>query len=262
MASDRLETLRGIYDNRAPTYDQEDNFHAKQALDFLRWMSLKPGYRVLDLACGTGAISVPAAQAVGPSGKVFGVDISTKSLEIARAKAEKAGVQVKLFEHDISNIQALESQGIQEDHFDLITCASAFMLIPDPDSAVKSWAKLLKKGGRMIIDVPSGDSNVPALLMEKVAVQMGMEVIYKRKHLETMEKLQQPMLNAGLDVAGSFVVDHYDDPTELDINMAEDLLDHTLSKLLFTVRQSAFQSGSISFPSSPHLKYTKVEIVF
>jgi ubiquinone/menaquinone biosynthesis C-methylase UbiE len=231
MASDRLTQLRGIYDERAPMYDQDNSFHAKQAADYLKWMSLKSGHNVLDLACGTGAITVPASQAVGPSGIVIGVDISPASLEVARAKAKKTGAQINFLEHDISNLQGLD--GIKEDTFDVITCASAFMLLEDPGAAVKSWAKLLRRGGRIIYDVPTGDSNIQALLLERVASKMGTEVIYPRANLDSMQKVTQLLADAGLDTRESCVADNYQEPEELDVRRAGKLFEEMLSKFAY-----------------------------
>ena len=87
-SSTRLSTMKAIYDNRAPAYDNEGGFHPAQAADYIKWMGLKPGERVLDLACGTGSIAIPAAKIVGPSGKVIGVDISGNSLCIARSRQQ------------------------------------------------------------------------------------------------------------------------------------------------------------------------------
>lgn len=238
MATDRLDTLRGIYDARAPTYDQEGGFHDKQATDYVKWMRLKPGDNVLDLACGTAAITVPAAQAVGTSGKVFGVDISSVSLAIARAKAKKAGVEVQFLEHDISKLHDLESYGVKENTFDVITCASALMLVADPGPAAKAWAKLLRKGGRIIVDVPTRDSNIQALVLERVAKRMGTEVIYERDRLESMQKLTQLLVDAGLDLQDSFVADHYENPFEIDTEKAGEFFEDILRKCLMLIKKN------------------------
>src|SRR5206468_1753637 len=51
--------------------------------------SLPIGSRVLDVCCGTGASALPAAEVVGPTGKVIGVDLATQLLELARTKASQ-----------------------------------------------------------------------------------------------------------------------------------------------------------------------------
>ncbi len=56
------------------------------------------GERVLDVACGTGWATLAAAHAVGPTGRVTGMDIADKALEIARGKALKASLKSIIFE--------------------------------------------------------------------------------------------------------------------------------------------------------------------
>jgi len=225
--SDRLTTLQTLYDARAPTYDKETGFHPSQAADYLKWMSLKPGFNVLDLACGTGAIAIQAARAVGLSGKVIGVDISPASLSVARAKAEKDNLNAKFVQHDVTSLQGVE--GIKEDTFDVITCASAFVLLEDPSSAVKSWAKLLKKGGRLIFDVPTNDSRVQGLVLDQAAQELGIMVVYGRMRLNSEEKVRRLLTDAGLDDTESFPTENYEGPEEYSAEEAGEMFDRMLS---------------------------------
>src|SRR5215469_2347200 len=55
-------------------------------------LHLRSGDAVLDLCCGAGASAIPAARAVGPSGRVLGVDVAAPLLEAARARAADAGL--------------------------------------------------------------------------------------------------------------------------------------------------------------------------
>jgi ubiquinone/menaquinone biosynthesis C-methylase UbiE len=248
---DNLTTLQTIYDARAPTYDKETGFHPSQAADYLKWMSLKPGFNVLDLACGTGAISIPAARAVGPSGKVIGVDISSVSLSIARAKAEKDNLSVKFIQHDVSALQGVE--GIEEDMFDIITCASAFVLLDDPSLAVKGWAKLLKKGGRLIFDVPTNDTMVKGGVLDQVAQELGIMVVYGRMRLNSEEKVRFLLTDAGLDNTGSFPTENYDEPEEYSAEKAGEIFDGMLSE----ERWSSFWYKDLA---APKLRGTAREI--
>src|SRR3712207_9393906 len=56
-------------------------------------LGLSPGASVLDVCCGSGASAIPAAEAVGPGGKVLGVDLAAGLLELARGKAERRGLK-------------------------------------------------------------------------------------------------------------------------------------------------------------------------
>ncbi|KAG0650215.1 Demethylphylloquinone methyltransferase [Hyphodiscus hymeniophilus] len=206
-SSTRLSTIEAIYNKRAPGYDSEGGFHPAQAADYLKWMDLKPGQHVLDLACGTGAITVPAAELVGSSGKVVGVDISGDSLVIARSKAEKKGISVAFVHHDIAHLDGLEE--IKEGSFDVISCAAAFVLLEDSASAVKGWAKLLKVGGVMIFDVLTPNSMVANWVLNVVGDKLNIEVNYGRTKLDSVKKVKALLTEAGLDDSDTFVSDSY-----------------------------------------------------
>ena len=231
--TDRLSTIRSIYDARAPTYDTEAGFHPRQAADYVGWMALNPGFNVLDLACGTGAITIPSSRAAGTSGKVIGVDISPESLKIARAKSETEGLNVKFLEHDISNLEGLEKEGIVEGTFDVISCASAFVLLEDPHAAVNGWAKLLKRGGKLIFDVPTNDSMVQGVVLEKSARQLnigGVSDLYGRTRLDSEEKVRKLLTDAGLDDSECFTTEDYEGPHTYHVDKAGEMFDKMIAE--------------------------------
>lgn len=67
-------------------------YHPSLAAKLLELCPLQPGQTVLDLACGTGHLALPAATAVGPTGRVVGVDLSPAMLQQATDKAATQGV--------------------------------------------------------------------------------------------------------------------------------------------------------------------------
>lgn len=223
MSPNALQEIKAFYDNRAPGYDSEGGLHIKQALDYLKWMSPLPGQKILDLACGTGGITLPAKKAVGPTGKVIGVDISGVSLSIARSKAEKEGLEIKFIEHDIHTVHELG--GIEEGNFDIIVCAAALVLLKDPGAAVKQWAKLLKPAGMLITDVLTSDTMVKGILLDRVAEELGVETVHTRAKLDTQEKVLALLTDAGLEAKESFTTESYSEPKTLDVENAEGIFD-------------------------------------
>ncbi|PMD46360.1 S-adenosyl-L-methionine-dependent methyltransferase [Hyaloscypha variabilis F] len=211
-----LLNIRSIYDARAATYDHEtgpDGFHPRQARDYVKWASPSPGCKLLDLACGTGEISLACARLASP-GMVIGVDISPASLEVARQKAQQVGLgNVKFVEGDIADLLSewAEKEGIRQGMFDVITCASAFVLLEDQPGAVKSWAKLLKKGGKVIFDAATGDSQIKALALERVTEKLGIVRTYTREGIDSEEKVRSLLTGAGLDDSEFFVSENYED---------------------------------------------------
>ncbi|KUJ07286.1 S-adenosyl-L-methionine-dependent methyltransferase, partial [Mollisia scopiformis] len=214
--------IRDRYDQRAPTYDQETGFHPKQAADYIKWMSVQPGFKVLDLACGTGAVTIPAARDAGPSGTVIGVDISPVSLKIAREKALKEGLKINFVEHDIENVEGLEADGIEERKFDIVTCASAVPVLEHTAEAVKGWAKLLKKGGTLIFDVPSGGTLIKNVLLDRVAQDLKVP-LFNHSLTDSTDKVRKLLTDAGLDASGTFVTEAYEGSMEeLDVKKADE----------------------------------------
>src|SRR4029453_212611 len=69
--------------------------------EFIARLSLQPGVLLLDVACGTGHLAIPAARA---GAIVTGVDIATNLLEQARARAESEGLKIQFDEGDAENL--------------------------------------------------------------------------------------------------------------------------------------------------------------
>ena len=87
----------------------------------------KPGESVLDVGCGTGTITLRMAEAVGPSGRVLGVDISEQQMGLARQRVAAAGVtQVQLVLDD-ATIHSFDRHS-----FDLCFIRFGVMFFADP----------------------------------------------------------------------------------------------------------------------------------
>ncbi|KAI9043038.1 class I SAM-dependent methyltransferase [Aspergillus affinis] len=94
-------------------------------------------------------------------------------LEVGRRKAERPGLNVPFIQHDISDLTGLELLPNGSQGFDLITCATALVLLPDPAKAIKHWSTLLKPGGRLVTDVAAKDVNVPSRLFTQIGRKLG-----------------------------------------------------------------------------------------
>ncbi|CAG8960120.1 hypothetical protein HYFRA_00010599 [Hymenoscyphus fraxineus] len=223
MSPNTLKSIKSYYNARAPSYDTETNFHPYQASDYLHWISPKAGMHILDLACGTGAITLPLKRAVGPTGRVVGADISDVSLGIARSKAVDEGLEIEWVEGDISTIHTV--QGIQEGGFDVVSCAAALVLLKEPGTAVREWARLLKPGGMLITDVLTGDTMVRGILLDRVAEELGVETVHSRVKLDSGEKVMGLLSGAGLDGGESFLTKSYAETKYLDVEKAGEMFD-------------------------------------
>lgn len=125
----------------------------------------KPGERVLELAAGPGETGFLVAQRLGPDGTLVSTDQSPDMVEVARRRADTLG---------LGNVEFLVLDGQQIDlnerSFDAVLCRWGYMLMADPDAALRGTHRVLREGGRVALaawDTP--DRN---LWMSAPAVQL------------------------------------------------------------------------------------------
>jgi ubiquinone/menaquinone biosynthesis C-methylase UbiE len=119
---------------------------AQQAM--LEAARLCRGERVLDVACGTGLVAVDAAGAVGPEGRVLGVDLSGRMVEAAQRRAQAAQLPNLRFERMDAEALALPDAGV-----DVVLCALGLMYVPDVRHALREMRRVLRPGGRVALAV-------------------------------------------------------------------------------------------------------------
>ena len=102
-----------------------------------RRAGISAGHRVLDLGCGSGDVSFIAAEIVGPSGHVVGVDRSPAAVEAARERARRVGHLNVTFK--VGYVEDLAIGG----EFDAIVGRLVLMYLPDPVKALRGLQRLL-----------------------------------------------------------------------------------------------------------------------
>jgi SAM-dependent methyltransferase len=108
--------------------------------------ALRPGEAVLDACCGTGASALPAAHAVGPSGRVLGIDLAEPALARARAKTRDLG-NVEFRAGDILGT------GLPDASFDAVICVFGIFFLADMSAGVAELRRVLRPGGRLAVTV-------------------------------------------------------------------------------------------------------------
>lgn len=112
---------------------------------------LRKDGRILIAGCGTGDTAIHfAEQMLGHSGEVVALDLSSKSIEIAKARLAKRGLEKVVTFHHMSILDAPEA-GLGE--FDVIESSGVLHHLPDPNAGLEALAKLLKPDGLMGIMV-------------------------------------------------------------------------------------------------------------
>lgn len=109
--------------------------------DVLRRAGVGPGMRVLDLGCGVGDVSLLAAELVGASGEVVGVDRSAAAIELARRRA--ADTLRNRTRFAVSEIDAFAT----DERFDAVIGRFVLMYLPDPAATLRRLCRMLHPGG-------------------------------------------------------------------------------------------------------------------
>lgn len=110
------------------------------AEEFIARLALKPGARLLDVACGSGNLAIPAARA---GAIVTGVDIAANLLEQARARADSEGLTIQFDEGDAENLPYDDAS------FDVVVSMFGAMFAPRPELVAAELARVCRSGGRI-----------------------------------------------------------------------------------------------------------------
>jgi ubiquinone/menaquinone biosynthesis C-methylase UbiE len=129
----------------ADRYDTgSTGFFADMGSRLVNQAGVRPGMRVLDVGCGKGAVTLSAAQSVGPAGAVTGIDLAAPMLEQARARARQAGLEQARFERADAGNPPYPSRA-----FDVVLAGYVIQFLPRPDLAVQCWQAVLRPGGTL-----------------------------------------------------------------------------------------------------------------
>jgi ubiquinone/menaquinone biosynthesis C-methylase UbiE len=159
-------------------------------------LGLRRGDHVLDLCCGSGASALPAAEAVGPSGRVVGVDITDALLARARAKAVERG-----YAHATFHCADVASLDYPRETFDAVVSVFGLFFVDDMSGLLARAWRWLKPGGVVAVTSWGADVLAPGEALFWEAALRENPALDQTSHaarLDTAAKLAGVFAAAGL----------------------------------------------------------------
>ncbi len=130
--------------------------------------ALNPGETVLDLGSGGGIDVLLSARRVGPSGKVYGLDMTDEMLALARENQRKAGVEnVEFLKGEIENIP------LPDNSVDIVISNCVINLSGDKDRVLREAFRVLRPGGRFAVSDVVVRGEVPAEVRRSIDLWTG-----------------------------------------------------------------------------------------
>jgi ubiquinone/menaquinone biosynthesis C-methylase UbiE len=141
-AAEAKDRLRHMFSDMAHTYGEGAELFDVFGRGLVGVAAIRPGERVLDLACGRGACLRPASEAVGSGGYVLGLDLSPTMVELTAEELRLDGVANA--EVRVGDAEHLD---LDDDSFNVVTCGFGVFFFPQPAAAMET-VRVLSADGR------------------------------------------------------------------------------------------------------------------
>lgn len=129
---------------------------------------LRPGERVLDVACGTGIVARLAAEMVAPGGRVTGLDLNPGMLGVARSVAPP---EASIEWHEAP----AEDMPLEDESFDVVLCGMGLQFFTDREAGLREMHRVLVPGGRAVLNLPGPIPPVFEVFEEGLTRHVGPE---------------------------------------------------------------------------------------
>jgi ubiquinone/menaquinone biosynthesis C-methylase UbiE len=130
--------------------------------ELLGTAALQPGARVLDVACGTGVIARAAAEQVGPTGSVTGIDVAPDMIAVAEA-IPAGGAPIAWQQADAASLP------LPDESYDAGLCQMGLMFMEDRGGALGELHRVLAPGGRVVVNTPGRIQPVFEVMEQAIA---------------------------------------------------------------------------------------------
>lgn len=158
---EHVRRVTAVFDQVADGYDSPALRYFPLAADRLA-LKLRPtpGQKVLDVCAGTGVASLALAQLVGPSGRVFAIDLSEAMLARLEEKKRQFGL-----EHIDVHVMDASRPEFHSEYFDHVVSSFGIFFMPDMASALREWVRVLRPGGTLMFTAFAASAFEPCKTM-------------------------------------------------------------------------------------------------
>lgn len=136
-------------------------------------VELRPGDRILDIACGTGIVARLAKERLSGTGTVVGVDLSPPMLAVAR----KVAPDIDWREGDASALPLLDNE-----QFDVVVSQQGLQFFPDKPAAARQMRRALAPNGRLAVSTWRPEEDFPVLLELRHIAERHVGALVDRRH--------------------------------------------------------------------------------
>ena len=195
MTDQDKQNVISVFNLVSSHYDNQSmRFFAFCADRLISHLRPKTDAKILDIATGTGAVALAAAQALGPQGRVQAIDLAEDMLNKAIANFQRAGLSNIDF-----HIMDAESLEFKSRYFDNVTCSFGIFFLPDMLAGLTSWRQVLKPGGRVMFTTFSANAFQPLAEMFRQRMEsFGVAIpVENWMRLTTEQECQELLESAG-----------------------------------------------------------------
>jgi SAM-dependent methyltransferase len=180
---------------------------------------VRPGMRVLDVGCGKGAVTIPAARLAGERGTVHAIDLAAPMVDATQARVRKLGLaNVTVQRGDAEDPGSCP--GWPPCSFDVVLAGYVIQFLPHPELAARRWWSLLRPGGTVAFSW--GLAQDPAWVPVMAAVDAhvpdgvpGFEAFFRRPPFTGIDPVEQILTSSGYHRVDTVTVETetvYDSP--------------------------------------------------
>lgn len=177
-------------------------FWGVAARTLVEWSALKEGETVLDVGSGTGTAARYAAERVGPSGRVIGIDSNPGMIDVAKSLPAVQGARIEWHEKSAYELP------LYDQTVDVVLFAQTLQFLQDRQSALAEKYRVLKQGGRVAISLWSAIEENPyfQVLIDAVAKHIdqeaaaGLEAIFNLANSDEIQALLEHTKFTGIEV--------------------------------------------------------------